>query len=50
MKDGVIRKVNFCFDSERDRTEDCSLEMFTESFGRVEYRRLFLVILDKDRY
>ena len=32
MKDGVIMKENFCFDSERDRTEECSLEMVSESF------------------
>ena len=32
MKDGVIMKENFCFDSEREWTEDCSLEMCSESF------------------
>ena len=32
MKDGVIMKEKFCLDSERDRTEDCSLEIVSESF------------------
>ena len=32
MKDGVIMKEKFCLDSERDRMEDCSLEMVSESF------------------
>ena len=32
MKDGFVRKENFCFISERDRTEDCSLEAVKESF------------------
>ena len=38
MKDGVIRKENFCFSSEGDRMEDCSLEVITESFriGKVD--------------
>ena len=37
MKDGVIMKENFCFNSERDRMKDCSLKMVSESFmiGRV---------------
>ena len=32
MKDDVFIKENFCFVSERDRTEDCSLEKYSESF------------------
>ena len=44
MKDGVIMKENFCFDSERDRNEDCSLEMVSESFmiGRVVIEKVDL--------
>ena len=32
MKNSSIRKVNFCFNSERIRMEDCSLETATEFF------------------
>ena len=32
MKDGYVMKVNLCSISERDRTEDCSLEAVKESF------------------
>ena len=40
MKDGAIRKVNSCFNSERIRTRDGSLEIITESFriGKVRMR------------
>ena len=38
MKDGFTMKENFCFYSEREWTEDCSLEVYSESFmiGKVE--------------
>ena len=41
MKDGAVRKVNFCFNSERIRTEDCSLETDTEFFriGEAEIEK-----------
>ena len=41
MKDGTVRKVNFCFDSERIRMEDCSLETNTELFriGEAEIEK-----------
>ena len=44
MKDGVIRKVNSCFNSERVRTGDCSLEVTTESFriGKVRIEKASL--------
>ena len=44
MKDGAIRKVNFCFDSERIRTEYCSLEIVTEFFriGKVRFKKVSL--------
>ena len=41
MKDGTVRKVNFCFSSERIRMEDCSLEKDTEFFriGEAEIEK-----------
>ena len=41
MKDGTVRKVNFCFNSERIWTEDCSLETNTELFriGEAEIQK-----------
>ena len=44
MKDGVIRKVNSCFNSERVRMGDCSLEITTDSFriGRVGIEKVGL--------
>ena len=41
MKDGTVRKVNFCFNSERIWTEDCSLETNTELFriGEAEIEK-----------
>ena len=44
MKVGVIRKVNSCFNSERVKTGDCSLEMTTVSFriGRAGIEKVGL--------
>ena len=44
MKDGFVRKVNFCSILEKDRTRDSSLEVITESFmiGRVRTEKASL--------
>ena len=44
MKDGVIVKENFCFNSEREWMDDCSLEMCSESFmiGRAVTEKIDL--------
>ena len=44
MEDGVIRKVNSCFNSERVRMRDSSLEVTTESFriGKVKIEKASL--------
>ena len=39
MKDDAIRKENSCFNSERIRTRDSSLEMVTEFFRIGKARR-----------
>ena len=41
MKDGAVRKENSCFNPERIRMRDSSLEIVTEFFriGRVETRK-----------
>ena len=44
MKDGFVRKENFCFISERDRTEDRSLEAEKEFF-RIGTSRKKLVLV-----
>ena len=44
MKNGFVRKENFCFISERDRTEDCSLEAGKELF-RIGTSRKKLVLV-----
>ena len=51
MKDGVIMKENFCFDSEREWTEDCSLEMCSESFmiGRAVREKIDLGATREDK-
>ena len=46
MKDGVIRKVKSCFNSERVRTRDSSLEVTTESFRIGKVRILLVTRLD----
>ena len=48
MKDGFVRKVNFCSISERDRTEDCSLKAETESFRIGTSQRKLVLVLPVD--
>ena len=52
MKDGFVRKENFCFISERDRTEDCSLEAEKELFriGKSRKKLVLAILVGADIY